>query len=415
MNAIQALAALISLTAVLAYLNHRYVGQPMTIGLMALSLLVGLAVLGLEHWGVPAALAMDRLVSGVDFSGLLLHGVLGLMLFAGALHVDLEELAERGLEIGLFATLGVAASTALVGLGAWGVSLALGLGLRPVECFLFGALISPTDPIAVLAMLKRLGAPKGLSIKMAGESLFNDGIGVVVFLVLHEAAYGGHAPGAGQAAWLLLTEAVGGAAFGLAAGYLVYRLLRRVDNYQVEVLLTLALVMGGYSLAGALHLSGPIAVVVAGLLVGNHGRRLAMSNVTVEHLDTFWELVDEILNALLFVLIGLEVLVLSLDGRHLAAGALAVPVVLAARLVSLGAPVALLSRWRSYSPGLVRVMTWGGLRGGISVALALSLPAGPAREAMLTMTYLVVAFAMLVQGPTLSLVLRRAGSAGQES
>jgi CPA1 family monovalent cation:H+ antiporter len=277
----------------------------------------------------------------------------------------------------------------------------MGWQLRPVHCFLFGAIISPTDPIAVLNIMKKVGAPKSLETKISGESLFNDGIGVVVFLVLLEIATGGTHMTAGNVAALLLKEAAGGILFGLMAGYLAYRMLRSINNYQVEILITLALVMGGYALGTAFHISAPLAMVVAGIFIGNHGRRFAMSETTREHLDTFWELVDEILNSLLFVLIGLEVLVLTLRLDYFTAGLLAVPLALTARFISIGGPVLILRRWRSYAPGSVKIMTWAGLRGGISVALALSLPAECHRELILTMTYVVVAFSVLVQGLTI--------------
>ena len=400
MEPLRAFAILITLAAGLSYLNHRFFKMPMTIGLMVISLVVSLVLMGLELVGVPVADQAETMMRGLDFSKLLLEGMLGLLLFAGALHVNLDDLADRALEITILASLGVVFSTLLVGAGIYLVSAWLGLGLGWLDGLLFGALISPTDPIAVLGILKRAGAPKSLETKIAGESLFNDGIGVVVFLLLLELVAGGQDLSFSHAAGLLGTEALGGALLGLVAGYATYLLLKSVDNYQVEVMVTLALVMGGYSLASALHVSGPIAMVVAGLLIGNRGRRLAMSDTTREHIDTFWELVDVILNALLFVLIGLEVWVLSLKGQYLLAGVLAVPVALAARFISVGLPVTVMRHWRTFSPGAIKVMTWGGLRGGISVALALSLPPGPAREPILTMTYLVVIFSVVVQGLT---------------
>ena len=301
-----------------------------------------------------------------------------------------------------------------------GVFRLLGLPLRPIDCLLFGALISPTDPIAVLGLLKRIGAPKTLEVQIAGESLFNDGVGVVLFLGLLEVSAGGHPTDLGHFAALFLREAVGGAAFGLAIGLLAYWLLKSVDNYQVEILLSLALVAGGYAGADALHLSGPIAMVVAGILVGNQGRRYAMSVTTKANLDLFWELVDEILNAVLFVVIGLELVVLKFTAATLSAGVLAIPVVLAARLASVVVPVWPLRRWERFHPAMVPVLTWGGLRGGISVALALSLPgevageAGSRRDVILATTYVVVVFSILVQGLTVGPMTRywlsRAGS-----
>ena len=268
-------------------------------------------------------------------------------------------------------------------------------------CLVFGALISPTDPIAVVGVLKSVGVAKTLETKIAGESLFNDGIGVVVFLVMVGIATGHHQPTVSHISLLLIQEAGGGAVFGLLAGGLTFYLLRSIDNYQVEVLLTLALVMGGYTVASALHLSGPIAMVVAGLVIGNHGRLLAMSDSTREHLDSFWELVDEVLNAVLFVLIGLEILLLSFRGEYLLATIAIIPAVLLARFVSVGLPITVMRRYRRFSPRVIEILTWGGLRGGISVALVLSLPGGVEREVILFATYAVVVFSILVQGLTI--------------
>ncbi|MBW2219973.1 MAG: sodium:proton antiporter, partial [Deltaproteobacteria bacterium] len=343
----------------------------------------------------------DQMVTGIDFSKVLLDGMLGLLLFAGALHVNLDDLAEHGLEISIFSTFGVLTSTFLVGSVVYGLNSLLGWQLRPVHCFLFGALISPTDPIAVRGIMKKAGAAKSLETKISGESLFNDGIGVVLFMVLLEIATGADHLTAGTIVALFLKEAAGGILFGLTAGYLAYRMLRSINNYQVEVMITLALVIGGYALGAAFQISAPLAMVVAGIFIGNHGRRLAMSETTRRHLDTFWELIDEILNAILFVLIGLEVLVLTLRWDYLTAGLLAVPVALAARFISIGGPIIILKRWKSYAPRSITIITWAGLRGGISVALALSLPAECHRELILTMTYVVVAFSVLVQGLTI--------------
>jgi CPA1 family monovalent cation:H+ antiporter len=292
----------------------------------------------------------------------------------------------------------------------WLMFGALEVDVSLLYCLIFGALISPTDPIAVLGILKSIGVPKALEIKITGESLFNDGVGVVVFLALLQIATGaGHGADVSALgiAGLFVQEALGGALFGLAAGWIAYRMLKTVDNYQVEVLITLALVMGGYAIAGRLHLSGPIAIVVAGLLIGNHGRAMAMSEHTRENLDTFWELIDEVLNAVLFVLIGLEVLVLTFTREYLIAGLAAIPLVLFARLLSVSFTINFLRRFRMFPPHVVRILTWGGLRGGISVALALALPRGPEREILVAVTYLVVLFSIIVQGLTLGPLIRR--------
>ena len=344
----------------------------------------------------------NQVLRGIDFHEALMQGMLSFLLFAGALHVNINDLKQQQIVIGVLATFGVVASTFLIGTLTWVVLSALNIPLSYIYCLLFGALITPTDPIAVLAILKNARVPKTLETKIAGESLFNDGIGVVVFLVILGIAIGGEEVSVQSISLLFLQEAVGGIVFGLGLGAATYYLLKDVDNYQLEVLLTLAAVMGGYALCTWLHISGPIAIVVAGLFIGNHGRRLAMSEKTRQHLDTFWELIDEILNAVLFVLIGLEVLLLALKTEYFLAALAIIPLVLFARFISVGTPILLLSRVRRFTPGVVQIMTWGGLRGGISVALALSLPLGLEREIILALTYAVVIFSIIIQGLTIS-------------
>lgn len=414
MTTIQLLAILISLAALFSYINHRLLRMPTTIGLMVMSMLTSL-LLVVAGWYFPVVRERSRdALAAINFDATLLHGMLAYLLFAGALHVNLGDLAEQKWVIGITATVGVVASTFLVGGMTYGITQVIGLDLPFLHCLLFGALISPTDPIAVMGILKKVGAPKTLETKICGESLFNDGVGVVVFLVLAGIAAGeeggGHAEvSAGGIASLFAYEVLGGALFGLACGFVVYRMIKSVKNYQVEVLLSLSLVSGGYVLAEALHLSAPIAIVVAGLLIGNHGRSFAMDEHTRHHLDTFWELVDEILNALLFVMIGLEILELTFAWPMVAAGLLAIPVTLLARFIAVGIPIAALRRVRAFTPHAAKIMTWGGLRGGISVALALTLvdhDAG-AHAPILTMTYIVVVFSIVVQGMTISTLLRR--------
>ena len=407
------IAVFIVMAAGFGYLNFRLLKLPTTIGLMALSLLFSLSLFVLGAF-VPAVAQQTRsVIEQFDFNQVLLHGMLAFLLFAGALHIDLGDLARHKEPIALLATVGVLLSTLIVGVLMWGVFALLGFKLRFIDCLLFGALISPTDPIAVLSLLKKIGAPKTLEVQIAGESLFNDGIGVVLFMGLLEVATGENDFDVGHFAFLFIREAVGGAVFGLAIGLVAYRMLKSVDNYQVEILLSLALVWGGSALADALHMSAPIAMVVAGLLIGNQGRSFAMSKMTTEHLDLFWELVDEGLNAVLFVAIGMELLVLTFTASYLAAGVLAVVIVLVARLVSVGLPVWLLRRSERFDPSMVPILVWGGLRGGISVALALSLPpeaAGdsvPRREVILATTYVVVVFSILVQGLTVGTMTRR--------
>ncbi len=394
------LAVLVTLSALFSYLNYRYLRLPTTIGLMLIALLMSLGIIALEPLVPGLRGDVSAMLRDIDFNETLMHGMLSFLLFAGALHVNFGDLSQQKWTIGLMASAGVLVSTFIIGPLFWLLLGWLGINLPLMYCLLFGALISPTDPIAVLSILKQIRVSKRLETKIAGESLFNDGVGVVVFLVLLQITVGGADLHATDVVLLFLREAVGGAAFGAAIGALAFWMLKSVDNYQVEILITLALVTGGYALAQALHLSGPIAIVVAGLLVGNHGRWFAMSEVTRAHLDMFWELIDEILNAVLFVMIGLEVVVLTLSGTYLLAGILAIPIVLLARFVAVGLPVSVMRPFREFSPRAVRILTWGGLRGGISVALALSLPAGPERAIIVTVTYVVVVFSILVQGLT---------------
>ena len=400
-------ALLTTLAAVFSWLNHRTLQLPTTIGLMVFALLFSLGLIALGALGVGVEREAERLLEAIDFDETLLHGMLGALLFAGALHVNLNDLASQKRVIALLASVGVVSSTLIVGSGAWWIFTALGFELPLLPCLLFGALISPTDPVAVLGVLKRVAVPKTLEVKIAGESLFNDGVAVVVFLVLLGLTTGEHEASAGQVARLLLQEVLGGVGFGPASGWLAYRMLASVDQYEVEILITLAIVTGGYAAAQLLHVSGPLAMVVAGLLIGNHGRSFAMSQRTRERLDSFWELIDELLNALLFMLIGFELLVISFDPRILLAGALMIPLVLGARLLSVGFPITLLRRWRRFSPHAVKILVWGGLRGGISVALALSLPPSPERELLVAATYVVVAFSIIVQGLSLERVVKR--------
>jgi monovalent cation:H+ antiporter, CPA1 family len=408
----QIISLLLVLAAAFSYFNHRFLRLPTAIGIMAMALATSLLVILVDALGVPVAARAEQVLAGIDFDDALLHGMLGVLLFAGALHVNLNDIARQKWTILSLATIGTVASTFLVGAAVWRVSALLGVPLDFIHALLFGALISPTDPIAVLGILKKAGVPKSLEIKIAGESLFNDGIGVVVFLILVGVAAGGEAT-AGQATLLFVREALGGAVFGLAGGWLAYVMLRSIDNYVVEVLITLALVTGGYAVAEALHISAPIAAVVSGLLIGNQGRMFAMSETTRDHLDLFWELVDEIMNAILFVLIGLEILVVSATGSLIGLGLVAIPIVLLARFVAVGAPILVLGRFQTFSPGAIKLLAWGGLRGGISVALALSLPVSAARETLLTMTYIVVVFSILVQGLTIGPLLRLLARRGQ--
>jgi CPA1 family monovalent cation:H+ antiporter len=405
MNTFDVIAVLLTLAAVFGYFNFRYIKLPTTIGLMLLGLIFSLLIIVAGQFSPEITESARRFVAGIEFNQALLGVMLSYLLFAGALHVNLGDLASQKRIIAILATAGVIFSTFVTGTGCWLLLKILGINPDYIYCLLFGALISPTDPVAVLGILKKAGAPKSLETKIAGESLFNDGVGVVIFLSLLAIATGNMQPTVGNIATLFAQEIIGGLLLGFALGLIGFAMLRKIDQYQIEILITLALVTGGYSLANNLHISGPLAMVVAGLIIGNQARSLAMSRKTEAHLDTFWELIDEILNAMLFLLIGLEVLVLKFQADYLVFGLLAIPLILVVRLAAVSLPVIILKRSREFSPGVIKALTWGGLRGGISVALALSLPKGEFRDLILTATYLVVIFSIAIQGTTLKFFL----------
>ena len=415
MDSVNLAAIILTLSAAFSYINHRFIGLPTTIGVMLIALVLSAGLILLGRLGIADLQHhAELMLLGLDFDKALMEGMLSFLLFAGALHVNMENLSERKWTIGLLATVGVVLSTFVVGTLAYLLLALLGLAAPYIWCLLFGALISPTDPIAVMATLKKVGIGKSLETKIAGESLFNDGVGVVVFIVILGVVQQPETSDLGQAFVLraveiFFFEAVGGVLFGALLGQLGFWLLKSIDNYQVEILVTLGLVMGGYALAHNIHISGPIAVVVAGLLIGNRGRKYAMSVTTRERLDNFWELLDEILNVVLFVLIGLEVLVLELTGAYFVAGLLAIPLVLLGRFVSVGLPISLLRALANttFSAHAVKILAWGGLKGGISVALALTLPPGPERDVFLVITYVVVIFSITVQGLTIGRVAKR--------
>jgi CPA1 family monovalent cation:H+ antiporter len=399
------IAIVLTLSAVFGYLSHRYVRLPTNVGLMLVALLFSLVLIGLDRLGLRLADDARLLLRGVDFSAAFLHGILGFLLFAGALRIDLNDLLEHKWVVTVLATLGTALSTFLIGVASFIILDVAGLHVPLILCFLFGALISPTDPVAVLAILKDVRAPKAVATQIQGESLFNDGVSVAIFLLLLAVA-DGRAPTGADIVAMFFQEVVGGMAFGLAAGAVTSWFLKRMEDYVLELLMTLALVSGGYALADHLGVSAPMAMVVAGLLIGNRGRRLAMSAETRRHIDLFWQFVDEIMNAVLFVLVGLEVLTMTFRPEYLPAMALLVPVVLVARLVSVGLPVTVLRSTHPFPPFAVTIMTWGGLRGGISVAMALSLPPGESRAALLAITYGIVVFSTLVQATTIERLVR---------
>ncbi|NRB64851.1 MAG: sodium:proton antiporter [Saprospiraceae bacterium] len=409
MDLYQIAVVLIVLAALFGYVNQRFLKLPFTIGLMVVSIFFSMGLMTIGHWS-PGLLELETsFLSQINFERLLMEGMLSYLLFAGALHIDFRQLAAQRWPILIFATIGVLTSTFLIGGGIYGLLLIVGMEQPFIYCLLFGALISPTDPIAVLGILKKAGVPKALEAKIAGESLFNDGIGVVIFITIYQLADASSpGGGVGEIAFLFLEEVGGGLLLGLILGAGAYYLLRTIDSYEVEVLITLALVMGGYGLASYLHFSGPLAMVVAGLMIGHERFRTAsMSDVTEKYVDQFWKLVDVLLNAILFVLIGLEIVSLQLNGAYILAGLFAIPIVLLCRFVALSVPITLLGKGLDFLPGTNIILTWGGLRGGISIALALSLEAYMAQDLLLTMTYVVVVFSIIVQGLTVGKVVER--------
>jgi len=404
-------AILLVLTAAFGWINHRFIRLPHSIGLMVMGLCASLVLVGIEL-ALPNVVLYENLTAilrQVDFQKTVLDGMLAFLLFAGALHVDLAILRNRAWIVGTMATLGILISIAVVGSGFWLAARLIELPIPFAWALVFGALISPTDPLAVMSTLKEVRVPESLKVDMSGESLFNDGVGVVIFTVLVAAAVG---TGSGaidlvHIGELLFIEALGGSLLGLATGYIAYRAMRAIDDYPIEVLLSLALVAGTYTLAGKLHMSGPIAVVVAGLIIGSHGPKDALSDETQRYLFGFWTLIDEILNSVLFLLIGLEVLVLRLDPHYGWLAALSVPLVLLARLAAVSIPVIALSRVHRFVRGTIPVLTWGGLRGGISIALALSLPEVIEKSPILAATYAIVLFTIIVQGLSLRALVER--------
>ncbi|WP_321363122.1 sodium:proton antiporter [uncultured Celeribacter sp.] len=414
MTLLQITSLLIVLAGAFGAINYLFLKLPSSIGILVVALIASLAVIGLDVL-YPASLVEETIraeVMAIDFSDALLEGMLGLLLFAGALHVKVSDLRAQWKPVFLMATLGVALSTAVVGAGfSWLTGMPLLIALT------FGALISPTDPVAVLGVLRQAALPKSLETKIAGESLFNDGVGYVVYLVLVGLAFAGTGHGGSHgtenavegALWLFAQEAIGGALLGLILGWLTFRVMRLIDDYALEVLITLGLAFGGYELAVALHVSAPIMAVCAGLLIGDVGAKYGMSEETRRYVDAFWKMIDEILNAILFLMIGFEVFAVAFDTSSVIAGLMAIVLALIARLTAVAIPVFLLKPFSDFSKGTIPIMTWGGLKGGISVALALSLPDSEWKPLILTATYIVVVFSIIVQGLTVAPLAKRVG------
>ena len=407
-TALEAAAILIVLAATLGYVNHRFLRLPTSVGLTLMGAVASLVVVAVDRLLPSSTLAQDTLafITGIDFRTTLMDGMLSFLLFAGALHVDWSHMRRVRVPILVLSTVGVLISTGIVGAGFHALTRLFGLDLPLMWCLVFGALISPTDPVAVMSVLKRAKVGDTLEATVAGESLFNDGVGVVVFSILLAAAAQGGDFSLAHGAHLFALEAGGGVLLGLAVGWIAFRAMRSIDDYNTEVLISLAVVMGGYALAKHLHVSGPVAMAVAGLLLGNHGVTYAMSDVTQDYLLKFWSLVDDVLNAVLFLLIGLVVVAVALDARIIGIGLLSIPLVLLARTLAVMGPLALMRPWLRLGPLAPPILVWGGLRGGISIALALGLPDGLSRSVELTSTYVVVLFAVLVQGGTVEKLIR---------
>lgn len=390
---------IIIITAAFAYINFKFLKLPATIGIMILSLAASLVVVAFGFLLPDLFFTVTDLISSIDFHNALMKVMLSFLLFAGAIHIDINKLKKESFSIAIFSTIGILISTFVIALLLYLLAPLLSFNISFIYCLLFGALISPTDPIAVLGILKKSNIPSSLETKISGESLFNDGIAVVIFVSIYRIiGQGFENISAWEIVWLFIKEALGGLLFGAILGYIGFLLLKSIDNYIIEILITLAIVMGGYLLADTLHISGPLAMVIAGLITGNKSREEGMSDVTRDYIDKFWEMIDEVLNAILFLLIGFEMLVVPFNPKLIWLGAFSIIIVLLARLVSVALPVSLLKKKNLFEKNAIPILTWGGLRGGISVALALSLPKSHESEIFVSITYIIVLFSIIVQG-----------------
>jgi len=401
-------AVITVLAALFGYLNYRFIKLPGTIGIMIISLLFSLLVILLGELKPVLFAEIIRLVKSIDFSTILMKIMLSFLLFAGAIHVDWNSMKKQRTPILIFSTIGTLISTFLVGSLLFGLCILVQFPLPFLYCLLFGALISPTDPIAVLSILRHAHIPASLEMKINGESLFNDGVAIVIYITIFEMIAGGGANlHAGHMLWIFLQQAGGGLLLGVLLGYSGFMLIRSIDHYQLEVMITLAIVTGGYLLADGLGVSGPLAMVVAGLITGNKSRAEVMSSTTRDYVDKFWEMIDEFLNAILFLLIGFEMLVLPFNKIFLVLGLMTIPITLLARYLSVLIPISFLRYTTAFERNAITILTWGGLRGGISVALALSIPHQMHGQFFISITYIIVLFSIIVQGLTIGKVARR--------
>lgn len=397
-------SALIVLASIFSYLNYRFLKLPSTIGIMVIAIVVSIFLVSFGETVLPKTYGhLHNLMTGIDFTEVLMGAMLNFLLFAGGIHINLDDLKEQFRPVLIFSTVGVLISTFVVGLGMFYLLPFLGIHLPFIYCLLFGALISPTDPVAVLSILKQANVSKSLETKVAGESLFNDGMAVVIFSVVLQLAIGEEVDlGLENIGLLLLKEAGGGLLLGIILGWITSRLMREVDDYIISVLVTLSVVMGGYLIARQMHISGPLTMVAAGLFMGNFSVKFKMKSITQDYLIKFWELIDEILNAVLFLFIGFELLMIK-DLRHfIVPGLVAIVIVLLARVISIWGPTKFMKR--TFSPQTVKVLVWGGIRGGVSIALAMSVPKNEYSEIILSITYCVVVFSIIVQGLTIAKV-----------
>jgi CPA1 family monovalent cation:H+ antiporter len=401
---------IIVLTAIFGYINHRFIKLPRTIGIMLISLITSLAVVGIGIISPEFFETTTHAISLIDFQTVLLKVMLSFLLFAAAIQVDSKKLQAERTSIITFATISVIISTFIIGALLYFTTVLFGLSVNFLYCLLFGALISPTDPIAVIGILRKAKIPESLETKISGESLLNDGVGVVLFITFYQIAQiGVENISAWKIIWLFLREAGGGVLFGWLLGYIGYLALRSIDNYVVEVMVTLAIVMGGYSLAEIIHVSGPLSMVVAGIITGNKSMDVVASDVTRDYIGKFWEMIDEVMNAILFLLIGFEMLIIPFNFTLLFLGCISIIIVLFARLVSVSLPIRFLKYKNSFSKNTIPILTWGALRGGISVALALAVPKYMYGDMFVSITYIVVLFSIVIQGLTIGKFARKLG------